>query len=123
MSNNQIFKCSACGNIVEIIHVGGGTLVCCGQEMELLKEKTTDAGNEKHVPVIEKTDRGYKVKIGSIAHPMEAGHYIEWIEFIADSRAYRCYLKPGDTPEAEFMTNATAVSARAYCNLHSLWQS
>ncbi len=98
-------------------------MVCCGQNMELLVEKNQDQGLEKHLPVIEKTANGFKVKVGSIAHPMEDGHYIEWIELIADNRAYRQYLNPGDAPEAEFMINATTVSAREYCNLHGLWQS
>lgn len=120
---NQIYKCPVCGNIIEVIHVGGGTLVCCGQKMELLHAKTQDQGSEKHLPIIEKTANGFKVKIGSIAHPMEDDHYIEWIELIDDNQAYRQYLKPDDAPEAEFCVQTANVSARAYCNLHGLWQT
>jgi superoxide reductase len=121
---NQIYKCSKCGNIIEVLHIGQGQLVCCGEPMELLVEKTEDQGKEKHVPVIEKTEKGYKVKIGSIPHPMEEQHYIEWIELIVpDGRNCRKFLKPGDAPEAEFPTQAENVSAREYCNVHGLWKS
>ncbi|MFC1571433.1 desulfoferrodoxin [Candidatus Margulisiibacteriota bacterium] len=109
--------------MVEVIHLGGGELVCCGQPMQLLVENTTDAAKEKHVPVIEKTDCGVKVKVGSVAHPMEAKHYIEWIEVIADGAAFRQFLKPGDKPEAEFCVDAKQITAREYCNLHGLWKA
>ncbi|MFA5926540.1 MAG: desulfoferrodoxin [Parcubacteria group bacterium] len=122
---NQIYKCAKCGNIVEVLHVGAGELVCCGEPMELLKEKHEEEGfTEKHVPVIEKTEKGYKVKIGSVPHPMEEAHYIEWIELIVpDGRNCRKFLKPGETPEAEFTTQAENVRAREYCNIHGLWKS
>ncbi len=100
---------------------GGGTLSCCDQDMELLVANSTDAAQEKHVPVIEKTDTGYKVKIGSVPHPMEQEHYIQWIELIADGVSYWKFLKPGDAPEAEFCIQAASVSAREYCNKHGLW--
>ncbi len=120
---NQVYKCGVCGNIVEVLTVGGGELVCCNQPMELLSEKTQDAGNEKHVPVIAKTDNGYRVKVGSIPHPMEDKHYINWVELIADGIVYRKNLKPGQTPEAEFCVSEEKVTAREYCNLHGLWKS
>ncbi|MFH0870265.1 MAG: desulfoferrodoxin [archaeon] len=119
----QVYKCAICGNIVEVLHEGGGTLVCCGQPMNLMKENTTDAALEKHVPVIEKTNTGVKVKVGSVAHPMEEKHHIEWIEIIADEVVYRQFLKPGDRPEAEFCVKAKKVIAREYCNLHGLWKA
>lgn len=119
----QVYRCEKCGNIVEVIHAAGGTLVCCGQDMKLLKEGETDAATEKHVPVIEKIDGGYKVIVGDVAHPMEDKHYIEWIELIADGKAYRQFLNPGDKPEAVFMVEADKVSAREYCNLHGLWKA
>jgi len=119
----QIYRCNICGNIVEVLHTGAGELVCCGQPMELLKEKTEDVGQEKHLPVIEKIENGVRVKVGSIPHPMEEKHYIEWIEIIADGRAYRKFLKPGDKPEAEFEIKAEKISARTYCNIHGLWES
>ena len=118
----QIYKCSVCGNIVEVIHASGGELVCCGKPMELLQEKTEDQGYEKHVPVIERTEQGILVKVGSIPHTMEEVHYIEWIEIIADGRSCRKFLKPGDKPEALFTVTAQEVIAREYCNLHGLWK-
>ena len=118
----QIYKCEICGNIVEVLHEGKGELVCCGQPMKLYKENTTDATLEKHVPVIEKTESGFKVKIGSVAHPMIEEHYIEWIEAVVDGEAYRQFLKPGDAPEAEFCIKSDNIIAREYCNIHGLWK-
>lgn len=123
IAENQIYKCELCGNIVEVVHVGGGTLVCCGQDMTLLEEKTADSSTEKHVPVIEKIDGGYKVTVGSTLHPMTEEHSIQWIELIADGKSYRQKLKPGDQPIAEFCVDAAEVTAREYCNLHGLWKS
>jgi superoxide reductase len=117
----EVYKCSVCGNIVEVLHGGPGELVCCGQPMALLTENTVDAAKEKHVPVIEKGANSITVKVGSVAHPMEEKHYIEWIELIADGKVYRQFLKPGDKPEATFPITAEKVSAREYCNLHGLW--
>ena len=119
----QIYKCQVCGNMVEMIHAGAGQLVCCGQPMTLMEENTTDAATEKHVPVIEKGDNGFKITIGSVAHPMEEKHYIEWIEIIADGKAYRRFLNPGESPEAFFEIKADKVTAREYCNLHGLWKA
>ena len=117
----EIYKCELCGNIVEVLHGGKGELVCCGQPMKLFVENTVDAAKEKHVPVIEKTASGFKVTVGSVPHPMEEKHYIEWIEAIADGKAYRQFLKPGDAPEAVFDVKAEQIAAREYCNLHGLW--
>jgi superoxide reductase len=119
----QIYKCEVCGNIVEVVHGGAGTLVCCGQDMVLYEENTKDAAKEKHVPVIEKIDGGYKVKVGSAAHPMIDEHYIEWVELIAGDKAYRQFLAPGQAPEAVFLTDETDVVAREYCNIHGLWKA
>ena len=119
---NQIYKCSVCGNIVEVLHAGKGNLVCCGKPMNLLVENTVDAAKEKHVPVIEKIDGGVKVKVGEVAHPMEEKHWIEWVEIIADGKAYRQFLNPGEAPEATFNIEADQITAREYCNLHGLWK-
>jgi superoxide reductase len=119
----QIYKCEVCGNIVEMVHAGAGELVCCGQPMKLFRENTVDAAKEKHVPVIEKTAAGLKVKVGSVPHPMEASHYIEWIEVIADGQTYRKFLNPGEAPEATFELKADKITAREYCNLHGLWKA
>lgn len=123
MHTGEIYRCNICGNIIELLHPGAEALVCCGQPMEKLVEKKEDEGQEKHVPVIEKTDNGFKVKVGSVPHPMEDEHYIEWIELIAGSVSYHKFLAPGEAPEAEFCIKADSVSARAYCNVHSLWGS
>ncbi len=119
----QIYKCELCGNIVEMLYASKGELVCCGQPMKLQEENTVDAAKEKHVPVIEKIDGGYKVKVGSVPHPMEEKHYIQWIELVAGDRAYMEFLKPGQAPEAVFKIDATSVTAREYCNLHGHWKA
>lgn len=118
----QIYKCDVCGNIVEMLHGGAGELVCCGQPMRVFVENTVDAAKEKHVPVLEKLTGGLKVKVGSVPHPMEEKHYIEWVEIISGPKAYRHFLKPGDAPEAVFPVEGEFV-AREYCNLHGLWKS
>lgn len=120
-AKSQIYKCALCGNMVEVVHAGGGELTCCGQPMTLVTENSVDASKEKHVPVIEKIDGGYKVTVGSVVHPMEEKHYIEWIELIADGKSYRQYLNPGEAPEAFFNITAQKVIAREYCNIHGLW--
>ncbi len=117
----EVYKCELCGNIVEVIHAGGGDLVCCGQEMKLMTENTVDAAKEKHVPVIEVGDGFVKVTVGSVPHPMEEKHFIEWIELIADGKAYRQFLKPGEVATATFNITASSLTAREYCNLHGLW--
>jgi len=119
----QVYKCEACGNIVEVLHGGAGELVCCGEPMKLMTENTVDAAKEKHVPVVEKADKGFIVKVGSVPHPMEEKHYIEWIELIADGAAYRKFLEPGQKPEAYFCIDAEKVTAREYCNIHGLWKA
>ena len=119
----EIYKCEACGNIVEVLHAGQGELVCCGSPMKLFKENTVDAAKEKHVPVVEKTADGVTVKVGEVAHPMEEKHYIEWIEIIADGSVYRQFLKSGDAPEATFKVTEDQVVAREYCTLHGLWKA
>jgi len=119
----QIYKCNVCGNIVEVLHIGKGELVCCGEAMQLMQEKKEDMGQEKHLPVIEKIADKVRVKVGSISHPMEEKHYIEWIELIADGKAYRQFLKPADVPEVMFYVKTKKITARAYCNLHGLWNS
>lgn len=119
----EVYKCDLCGNIVEVLQGGAGELICCGQPMVCLKENTVDAAKEKHVPVIEKTAGGIIVKVGSVPHPMEENHYIQWIELIADGKAYRQHLSPGDKPEVCFPDIAGPLKVREYCNLHGLWSS
>lgn len=122
---NTIYKCQVCGNIVDLIHVGGGTLSCCGQPMTMQEESTADTSTEKHVPFIEKTASGYLVKVGETTdHPMLEAHYIQWIELLTDQSVYRQYLRPGDPPQAAFCIagNEKVTGAREYCNLHGLWK-
>jgi len=118
----QIYKCDVCGNMVEIIRASKGELVCCGQPMTLQTENTVDAAKEKHVPVVERSGNTVTVKVGSVAHPMEDKHYIEWVQIIDGDLAYRQFLKPGQPPEATFTVKTAKVSAREYCNLHGLWK-
>lgn len=118
----QVYKCEKCGNIVEMLHGGAGTLVCCGEPMKLYAENAVDAATEKHVPVVEKTADGFQVKVGSVAHPMTEEHYIEWIQIVTDGKTYRQFLEPGNAAEATFCIDAEQVTAREYCSLHGLWK-
>ncbi|MDW5564349.1 MAG: desulfoferrodoxin [Methanomassiliicoccus sp.] len=119
---NEIYRCPVCGNIVELVHSGVGELVCCGKPMVRMDANTVDASKEKHVPVVEKVDSGIKVTVGSVPHPMEEKHYIEFIEVIADGRVLRKYLKPGMKPEAVFHCTPTVCCVRELCNIHGLWK-
>lgn len=119
----EVYQCEICGNTVQVIGEGGGTLVCCGEDMVLLDEQTADSTKEKHVPVIEKVDGGVKVVVGSTLHPMADDHYIVWIEIIADGKSCRQFLKPGDAPEATFCVDAAEITAREYCSIHGLWKA
>ncbi len=118
----EVYKCDMCGNIVEVLTGGAGKLVCCGQEMKVFEEKTADSSTEKHVPVIEKIDGGYKVVVGSTLHPMEEKHFIEWIQLISGDASIRAFLSPGAAPEAVFKCDFEDVSAREFCNVHGLWK-
>ncbi|MCK4716784.1 MAG: desulfoferrodoxin [Candidatus Marinimicrobia bacterium] len=120
----QVYKCEICGNIVSVLHAAVGILVCCGQPMTLMAEKTEDSAIEKHVPFIIKEKDKVIVKVGeNAAHPMEERHYIEWIELQVDGKLYYQFLKPGDKPEAVFCVEGDEMTAREYCNVHGLWKS
>lgn len=127
---NQIYKCDICGNTTNILHVGVGEMVCCDQPMILQIEKSSDAGKEKHLPVIKDLPEnvcrgkdGVVINIGEIKHPMNDEHYIEWIELVSiDNKVGRRFLKPGDKPEVEFYTRDDIREVRAYCNIHGLWK-
>lgn len=123
IEKKQVYRCATCGNMVEVLFAGGGELVCCGQPMQLVVENTVEASKEKHLPVLEKTSDGWWVSVGSVAHPMEEKHFIQWIELLAEGRVYRAELKPGDQPKAFFACKADKVEAREYCNLHGLWKA
>ncbi len=119
---NEIYKCKDCGLMVEVVNAADCAPECCGKPMQLLKENTTDGAKEKHVPVIEKTTDGYRVKVGSVDHPMTEAHYIQWIELVTENGVLRQHLTPQDQPVAEFKTDAKEVYAREFCNLHGLWK-
>ena len=126
MSEMGMYKCNVCGNVVSMVVTGVGTLVCCGQDMEFLKPKTiAEEGKEKHVPVIEKSSKGVKVKVGSVPHPMEDKHWIVAVELMKGGKKVGCArLYPGDAPEAEFaVEHSDDLVAREYCNVHGLWTS
>jgi len=118
----QIYKCEICGNIVEVLHPGQGRLVCCGQPMTLMKEKTQEEGQEKHLPVVDLKDKGVGIKVGEVPHPMEEAHHIEWIQFIAGNTIWRQFLNPGEAPEVFFTVPTAQGTAREYCNIHGLWK-
>ncbi|MEN8140174.1 MAG: desulfoferrodoxin [Thermodesulfobacteriota bacterium] len=119
---NEVYKCELCGNLVEVAGVGSGDLTCCGQAMSLLAENSTDAAQEKHVPVLAKEEGGWRVTVGSVPHPMADDHYIQWVELIAGDTVHRCQLQPGGEPSAFFpVAAAQQPTARALCNLHGLW--
>ncbi|TCS81856.1 desulfoferrodoxin [Pectinatus cerevisiiphilus] len=122
MEKVVFYRCERCGNIVALINNGGGTLSCCGQPMTKLEANTTDAAQEKHVPVVAKKDGKIEVAVGSTLHPMQAEHYIQWIALVADSRVRIQFLKPGEEPKAEFC-GAESGSVYEYCNLHGLWKT
>jgi len=119
----QVYKCEVCGIVVEVLDGGAGEPVCCGQPMALMVERTADEGREKHVPVVEAAADGLRVKVGSVPHPMEPKHFIQWIEVLADGRSCRRFLAPGQPPEADFAIRAGSVTVRELCNLHGLWKA
>ncbi len=118
----QVYKCQICGMVVEVLDGGAGEPICCGRSMEQQEPKTADPATEKHVPVIEQVDGGILVKVGSVPHPMEDKHFIQWIEVLVDGKAYREYLQPGAPAEARFPVQGENIIAREFCNLHGLWQ-
>ncbi|MCX8059106.1 MAG: desulfoferrodoxin [Spirochaetes bacterium] len=119
-----IYKCKICGNVVEVFIEGEGDLVCCGQEMTLMDEKNREGAGEKHLPVIEDTSNKILVKVGSVPHPMEDSHWIQFIEVVTkDGYILRKELNPGDKPEAIFNVNRSDILyVREFCNLHGLWK-
>ena len=123
MAIPEVYKCNICGNIVELVISGGGPLACCGEDMQLLIENTVDASKEKHVPVIEKGAGKVTIKVGSVPHPMEDSHYIQWIEVIDGNKISRQMLKPGQPAEASFCVKSDKIVAREHCNLHGQWKA
>ncbi len=118
----QLFKCLVCGIIAEVLEGGAGELVCCGQRMERLRENSSGATREQHVPVLQRTDGGVKVQVGSAPHPMESQHFVQWIEVSSEDRTCRSFLQPGQAPEATFNMKGRRLTARQYCCRHGLWK-
>ncbi|MDI9436517.1 MAG: desulfoferrodoxin [Euryarchaeota archaeon] len=121
-----VYRCQVCDHVIEVLHDGEGELVCCQVPMTLLVERNDDTGQEKHVPVLEKTDSGFLVKVGEVAHPMEDEHCIDWIEVQADGRIYRQPLEAGDQPQAHFdldLDQVEQITLRSFCNIHGLWRA
>lgn len=120
-----VYKCNVCGNVVRVNLAGVGNLVCCGQPMVLQKPKAEEEGKEKHLPVVERTEKGVKVKVGSVPHPMEPNHYIVWVEVEVDGNCLERFFKPGEAPEAEFLLDpgARITAIREYCNVHGFWEA
>jgi len=122
MSNVVFYRCEKCGNMVAQFKNGGGTLSCCGQDMTALEANTTDASQEKHVPVVTKEDGKIKVTVGSVLHPSLPEHYIEWIALVTAGKVELTNLEPGVEPRAEFAEVASGT-VYEYCNLHGLWKT
>lgn len=123
-NRSEVYVCELCGTIIEVLDEGGGTLVCCGQDMTLQYENTTNAAQEKHVPVVAIDGTTATVKVGSVAHPMEEQHFIAWIELQQGNKVQRVCLKPGESSQAVFdIVAGVPVIVRAYCNLHGLWKA
>ncbi len=120
----KFYKCAHCGKIIAVVKETGVPVMCCGQKMDELVPNTTDAAQEKHVPVIEVAGNIVTVTVGSVLHPMQPEHYIEWISLHTKQGNQRKELKPGDTPKAVFalVDGDEVESAYAYCNLHGLWK-
>ncbi|MCB8815853.1 desulfoferrodoxin [Desulfosporosinus shakirovi] len=120
----ELYVCSICGNVIEVVNLGASSLVCCNKPMEKLEAGTKDASLEKHVPVIEEINGGIKVKVGSVAHPMEEKHSIRFIEVLTKDQVLRAELEPGQAPEAYFLVAVDdVVEVREYCNIHGLWKA
>lgn len=123
----DLYKCNICGNFIEVVLAGDGELVCCGQPMERVKIHTQEEEmlGEKHVPVISVKDEETEIRIGSVPHPMEEEHYIQFIEAYSPDKNYvkRKYLYPHEEPVLKFKCHCDKVVARELCNIHGLWVS
>ena len=123
MKNAKFYICPHCGNIVEMVNDAGVKLFCCGQKMDELVPCSVDASHEKHVPDVKAHDGVVEVNVGSVNHPMEEVHWIEWVQLITDKGSYRKWLNPGEAPNVQFLLNAEKpLAVYAYCNLHGLWK-
>lgn len=121
----ELYVCSICGNVVEVVNPGATALVCCNKPMDKLVAGSQDASLEKHVPVLENVSEGIKVKVGSVAHPMEEKHFIRFIEVLTKDQILRAELVPNQAPEAVFVNlkSDDIIEVREYCTIHGLWKA
>lgn len=120
----ELYICSICGNVVEVLNTGASSLVCCDKPMDKLEAGTKDASLEKHVPILEGINGDIRVKVGSVAHPMEEKHSIRFIEVLTKDQVHRAELQPGQAPEASFkVLGSEVIEVREYCNIHGLWKA
>lgn len=122
MEEFDFYRCERCGNVVALLHRGGGTLTCCGAAMSKLVAKTGDVGMEKHVPVVKHENDKLVAVCGSVPHPMTAAHYIEWLALVSDGKVQFVYLPHEGEAKAEFADVAHGT-VYAYCNIHGLWKA
>lgn len=123
MKNLKFFKCNHCGKVIEKFSDKGVPALCCGEEMKELIANTVEASTEKHLPVVSFKDGFIEVKVGSVAHPMEETHYINFIAIETNKSVSNFYLMPGMYPEAKMLIDKNEVKAvYEYCNLHGLWK-
>ena len=122
MKNERKFCiCAHCGNIVSFLVKTGPGLLCCGKPMENLVPNTTDAAQEKHVPIAVRQGNKLVVTIGSAPHPMTDDHHIAWIVVADGARTQRLALTATQQPSAEFFVGNDPVTVYEYCNQHGLW--
>jgi superoxide reductase len=121
----KFYRCDVCGNLFEVIEDADIVPSCCGSDMDELVANSSDGAGEKHVPVLDRKGRALTVKVGSVTHPMEDKHFINWILVEQGARVQRFNLKPGEAPEAVFTldSDAAPVTVYEYCNLHGLWKA
>ncbi len=121
----DVYKCDECGNVVELMHAASSNLACCNQAMTQMDDSNKSGADATHVPVVEKTEKGFKISVGEKPHVMTDEHSIYFIEVIIGSNQRIFHLKPGDEPVVEFACCNTCdvkdVIVREYCDLHGLW--
>ena len=124
MNKTKFYICAHCRNIVEMVYDTDIKLFCCGDEMKELVPNTVEASGEKHIPAVTVKDGLVEVNVGSVNHPMESVHWIEWVQLITDKGSQRKYLKPGEAPNVKFLlSDEKPLAVYAYCNLHGLWKT
>ena len=120
----KFYICRHCGNLIEMVHDAKVPVICCGERMEALVPNTVEASGEKHIPAVKVTGNVVEVNVGSVDHPMESVHWIEWVQLVTDKGSYRKWLNPGEAPNVKFLLgDEKPLAVYAYCNLHGLWKT